>query len=333
MPCLRRCISISVLRLLFVPLIAFMLLGASVSFAQTYPSKPVRMVVPFAPGGGVDATARVLSARFTEMWGQQVIPDNRTGAGANIGAEIAANAAPDGYTLLLTNNALAISAGLYKKLAYNAVRDFQPVSEVLRTPFVLVVPASSQAKTVANLIALVKAKPGEIPYASTGIGSGPHMAGVLFASMTKTSINHIPYKGGGPAIQDLAAGRVQFLFTTTLAAMPHVQAGRLRALGVTSAARWPALPELPTINEAGVAGYEAMTWYMLLAPAKTPAAIVAKLHADTVTAIQHPLAKKVLAGEGGELVGGTPAEASALLKREVALWSKVIREAGVQQSD
>ncbi len=321
------------IRIVSLSLIALVTSGATAAFAQQYPTKPVRMVVPFAPGGGVDATARVLSSRFTEMWGQQVIPDNRPGAGANIGAEIAAHAAPDGYTLLLTNNALAISAGLYKKLGYDAVRDFQPVSEVLRTPFVLVVPASSQTKTVANLVALARAKPGEIPYASTGIGSGPHMAGVLFASMTKTSLNHIPYKGGGPAIQDLAAGRVQLLFTTTLAAMPHVQAGRLRALGVTSAARWPALPDLPTISEAGVPGYEVMTWYMLLAPARTPAPIVAKLHADTVTAVQHPLAKKVLGGEGGELVGGTPAQASALLKREVALWSKVIREAGVQQTD
>lgn len=307
--------------------------ASSVSHAQTYPTRPVRMVVPFAPGGGVDATARVLSQRFTEMWGQQVIPDNRPGAGANIGTDIAAHAAPDGHTLLVTNNAIAIGAGLYEKLSYNALRDLQPISEVLRTPFVLVVAASSPAKTVTDLVNLAKAKPGEIALANTGIGSGPHLAGVLFASMTGTRLNYIPYKGGGPAIQDLAAGRVQALLTTTLAAMPHVQAGRLRALGVTSPARWPSLPDLPTINESGVPGYDVLTWYMLLAPAKTPAAIIARLQADTATAIRHPLAQKVLAGEGGQLIGGTSAEATALLKRETALWSKVIKEAGIKATD
>jgi tripartite-type tricarboxylate transporter receptor subunit TctC len=322
MQTLRRCIAS----------LAFTV-AAATALAQSYPAKPVRMVVPFAPGGGVDATARVLSQRFTEMWGQQVIPDNRTGAGANIGTEIAAHAAPDGYTLLVTNNAIAISAGLYEKLRYNALRDLQPISEVLRTPYVLVVPASSPAKNAADLVKMAKAKPGEIALANTGIGSGPHLAGVLFASVTKTQLNHIPYKGGGPAMQDLAAGRVQALFTTTIAAMPHVQAGRLRALGVTSPARWPTLPDVPTISESGVPGYEVLTWYMLLAPTKTPAAIIAKLEADTAAALKHPLAQKVLGSEGGQLIGGSSAQATALLKREVALWSKVIKEAGVKPTD
>ncbi len=308
-------------------------IGAAAYAQPTYPTKPVRMVVPFAPGGGVDATARVLSQRFTEMWGQQVIPDNRPGAGANIGAEIAAHAAPDGYTLLVTNNAIAISAGLYEKLPYNALRDLQPISEVLRTPFVLVVPANSPAKNVTELVSMARGKPGEIAMANTGIGSGPHLAAVLFGSMTKTQLNHIPYKGGGPAMQDLAAGRVQALFTTTLAAMPHVQAGRLRALGVTSGARWPSLAAIPTVNESGVPGYEVVTWYMLLAPAKTPPAIIAKLQADTAAAVRHSLAQKVLGGEGGELVGGSSADATALLKRETALWAKVIKDAGIKPTD
>jgi tripartite-type tricarboxylate transporter receptor subunit TctC len=316
----------------FIAIITFTIASATV-FAQSFPTKPVRMVVPFAPGGGVDATARVLSQRFTEMWGQQVIPDNRTGAGANIGTEIAAHAAPDGYTLLVTNNAIAISAGLYEKLHYDALRDLQPISEVLRTPYVLVVPSSSPAKNAADLVKMAKAKPGEIALANTGIGSGPHLAGVLFASVTKTQLNNIPYKGGGPAMQDLAAGRVQALFTTTIAAMPHVQAGRLRALGVTSPARWPTLPDIPTISESGVPGYEVLTWYMLLAPMKTPAAIIAKLEADTAAALKHPLAQKVLGSEGGQLVGGSSAQATDLLKREVALWSKVIKEAGVKPTD
>ncbi|MGE5527022.1 MAG: Bug family tripartite tricarboxylate transporter substrate binding protein [Rhodospirillaceae bacterium] len=304
-----------------------------VARAQGYPTKPVRMVVPFAPGGGVDATARVLSQRFTEMWGQQVIPDNRPGAGANIGADIVAHATPDGYTLLVTNNAIAISAGLYDRLDYNALRDLQPISEILRTPFVLVVSSKSPIKTVGDFVKTAAAKPGEVALANTGLGSGPHLAGVLFANMTKTQLNHIPYKGGGPAIQDLAAGRVHALFTTTLAAMPHVQAGRLRALAVTSPTRWPSLPELPTVSESGVPGYDVMTWYMLLAPAKTPPAIVAKLQADTATAVRHPLAEKVLGGEGGQLVGGSSAEATALLKRETALWTKVIKEAGIKPHD
>jgi tripartite-type tricarboxylate transporter receptor subunit TctC len=316
-----------------VAVTAALVVSAAAHAQSPYPTKPVRMVVPFAPGGGVDATARVLSQRFTEMWGQQVIPDNRPGAGANIGAEIAAHAAPDGYTLLVTNNAIAISAGLYEKLPYNALRELQPISEVLRTPFVLVVPTNSPAKNVTELVAMAKAKPGEIAIANTGIGSGPHLAAVLFGSMTNTQVNHIPYKGGGPAMQDLAAGRVQALFTTTLAAMPHVQAGRLRALGVTSGARWASLPNIPTVNESGIRGYEVLTWYMLLAPARTQPAIIAKLQADTATAVRHPLAQKVLGGEGGELVGGSSADATALLKRETALWAKVIKDAGIKPTD
>jgi tripartite-type tricarboxylate transporter receptor subunit TctC len=305
----------------------------SVTHAQTYPTKPVRIVVPFAPGGGVDATARVLSQRFTELWGQNVIPDNRPGAGANLGTEIASRAAPDGYTLLVTNNAIAISAGLYEKLGYNAIRDLKPVSEVLRTPFVLVVPANSPAKNVADLVKMAKAKPSEIAIANTGIGSGPHLAAVLMASMTQTQLNHIPYKGGGPAMQDLAAGRVQALLTTTIAAMPQVQAGRLRALGVSSAARWPTIPEIPTIAESGVPGYAVVTWYMLLAPMKTPPAIIAKLEEDTGKAIRHPLAQKILGSEGGELVGGNSATASELLKRETTLWTTVIKNAGIKPTD
>lgn len=232
---------------------------ANACLAQEYPTRPVRMVVPFPPGGGVDATARVLGQKLTEAWKQQVVADNRTGAGTTIGTEIVARAAPDGYTLLLTNNALAISAGLYPKLNYDVGRNLQPVMEVLRAPFVLVVSASSSANSTRELIALAKAKPGELALANTGVGSGPHLAGVLFAMMTGTSLNHIPYKGGGPAIQDLMGGRVQALFTTPLAAVPHVQTGRLRLLGVTSARRSPALPDAPTIAESGVAGYDVST--------------------------------------------------------------------------
>lgn len=301
--------------------------------AADYPSRPVRLVVPFPPGGGVDATARVLSQKLTEAWHQQVVPDNRTGAGTTIGNEIAARAAPDGYTLLVTNNALAISAGLYPKLNYDTGKNLQPVMEVLRAPFVLVVPATSVAKSTKDLVALAKAKPGEIALANTGIGSGPHLASVLFAQMTGTSFNFIPYKGGGPAIQDLIAGRVQVLITTPLAAVPHMQSGRLRLLGVTSAKRATALPDVPTLAESGVPGYDVTTWYMLLAPAGTPAPIIAKISRDAMAGLKQPDAVKILGSDGAELVLGTPPEAVGLLKSELARWAKVIREANVKPDD
>ncbi|MCW5576595.1 MAG: tripartite tricarboxylate transporter substrate binding protein [Burkholderiales bacterium] len=303
---------------------------SGVALAQSYPTKPVRLVVPFPPGGGVDATGRVLGQKLTSIWRQQVILDNRSGAGTTIGTEIAARAAADGYTLLLTNNALAISAGLYPKLGYDTGRDLMPVTEVLRQPFVLVVPASGPHKTLKDLIAEAKVKPGALALANTGIGSGPHLAGVLLSSMAGAQFNHIPYKGGGPAIQDLVGNRVHALITTALAAMPHVQGGRLRALGVTSGKRSPALPALPTLAEGGVPGYDVSTWYMLLAPAGTPKAVVAAVHEATVTGLRQPDAVKILASEGAEMVLGTPAEAAGLLKGELARWSKTIREANVR---
>ena len=291
------------------------------------------MVVPFPPGGGVDATARVLGQKLTEAWKQQVVADNRTGAGTTIGTEIVARATPDGYTLLLTTNALAISAGLYPKLNYDAGRNLQPIMEVLRAPFVLVVSASSGTKTTKELIALAKAKPGELALANTGIGSGPHLAGVLFGIMTGTSLNHIPYKGGGPAIQDLIAGRVQALFTTPLAGVPHVHSGRLRLLAVTSARRSTTLPDTPTVAESGVPGYDVTTWYMLLGPAHLPPAIVAKISRDATAGLKQPDAVRLLGSEGAELVLGTPAEATDLLRRDLARWAKVIKEANVKADD
>lgn len=303
------------------------------AFGQgTYPTKPVRLVVPFPPGGGVDATGRVLGTRLTAAWRQQLIIDNRSGAGTTIGTEIAAKAAADGYTLLLTNNALAISAGLYSRLRYDTSRDLQPVTEVLRQPFVLVVPVNG-FKTVREMIAAAQAKPGTVALANTGIGSGPHLAGVLLGSMTRVQFNYIPYKGGGPAIQDLIGSRVQALLTTPLAAMPHVHGGRLRALGVTSGKRSPALADLPTLAESGVPGYDVSTWYMLLAPAGTPRTIIETVHAATLAALRQPDAAKILASDGAELVLGTPAEATALLKSELKRWAATIKEANVRPED
>jgi tripartite-type tricarboxylate transporter receptor subunit TctC len=304
-----------------------------VAAAQAYPEKPVRLVVPFPPGGGVDATARVLSQKLSDGWKHQVLVDNRTGAGTTIGTEIAARAAPDGYTLLLTNNALAISAGLYPKLRYDTGRDFAPVMEVLSAPFVLVAPATSPSKSVQDLVAAAKAKPGELALANTGIGSGPHLAGVLFGIMTGVTFNHIPYKGGGPAIQDLIGNRVQALFTTPLAANPHVQSGRLRLLAVTSAKRAAGLPDTPTIAESGFRDYDVSTWYMLLAPARTPPAIIARVHRDAAAGLRQPDAVKMLGSDGAEFVLSTPEAAARLLSSELRRWAVAIKQANVKPED
>lgn len=304
--------------------------GAVNVHAQSYPTKAVRLVVPFPPGGGVDATARVLGKKLTDQWNQQVIIDNRTGAGTTIGNEIAAKAAPDGYTLLLTNNALAISAGLYPKLRYDTAKELLPIMEILRSPFVMVIPASSPMKSVQDLIAAAKAKPGELTLANTGVGSGPHLAGVLFANMAGIKLNEIPYKGGGPAIVDLAAGRVNVLLTTPLAAMPHVQSGRLRAVGVTSAKRAADLPSVPSLAESGLPGYDVSTWYMLLAPTGTSKALVTKVYNDAKAGLSQPDAVKALSGGGTELVYSTPEDSAKLLRVELARWSKVIRDANVK---
>ncbi|MCC7485967.1 MAG: tripartite tricarboxylate transporter substrate binding protein [Burkholderiales bacterium] len=310
-----------------------MCVAAGAVHAQSFPARPVRLVVPFPPGGGVDATARVLSQKLTEAWKQQVIVDNRTGAGTTIGTEIVSRAAPDGYTLLLTNNALAISAGLYPRLRYSTARDFAPIMEVLSAPFVLVVPAASSFRSVNDLVAAARARPGELALANTGVGSGPHLAGVLFGVMTGTTFNHIPYKGGGPAIQDLIASRVQLLFTTPLAANPHVQSGRLRLLGVTSAKRAAGLPNTPAIAEAGVKGYDVSTWYMLLAPAKTPQSIIHQAQRDAGAGLRQPDAVKILGSEGAELVLSSPEEASTLLQAELKRWAATIRKANLRPDE
>lgn len=322
----------------FIGIFSFMLPAwaqqpASPGSGQSYPAKPVRLIAPFPPGGGVDATSRVLALKLTEAWRQQVIVDNRSGAGTTLGTEIVARAAADGYTLLLTNNALAISAGLYSQLRYHTGKDLLPIMEILRQPFVLVVPSSVGAKSLKDLIAMAKAKPGTVALANTGIGSGPHLAGVLLANMAGVSFNYIPYKGGGPAIQDLIAGRVQALITTPLAAMPHVQSGRLRALGVTSGKRARTLPELATLAESGVSGYDVSTWYMLLAPAGTPASVVAKIHSDATAALKQPDAVKILASEGADMVLSSPQEAAALLAVELDRWAKTIKSANVKAED
>ena len=303
------------------------------ALAQPWPAKPVRLVVPFPPGGGVDLTGRVLGKRLGEIWAQPVVVENRPGAAATIGANVVATAPADGYTLLLTNNALSISAGLYPTLPYDTLKDLRAVSTVLSTPFVFVVPAAEKAKDVGEFIRAAQAKPDGMSYASTGIGSGPHLAMVLLQQMTGTRMNHIPYKGGGQALTDLIAGRVQALLTTPLAAMPHVQAGKVRALGVSGSTRMAQFPNLPTLAESGVPGYGVETWYMVLAPARTPQDLVERMQKDIAAAVKDPAVVKSMETEGATLIGSTPAQAQELVARDIARWTEVIKKAGITPAD
>jgi len=304
---------------------------APLAVAQTYPAKTVRMIVAYPPGGGTDIVGRLIAQKFTESMGQNFVVDNRGGATGNIGTELAAKAPADGYTLLMGNVAPnAINVSLFQKLPYDPVKDFAPVSLVAITPNILVVHPALPVKTVKDLLALAKAKPGTLNHPSAGIGSSSHLAGELLRSLAKADIVHVPYKGGGPALIDLLSGQMQLMFATMPAAMGHVKSGKLRPVAVTTDKRSQSMPELPTIAEAGVKGYEASTWYGLLAPANTPAAIVTKLHDETVRALKAADMREKFSAQGFEPAGTTPAEFGAYIRSEIAKWGKVIREAGIK---
>ncbi len=299
--------------------------------AQQYPTKPVRLIVAYPPGGGTDIVGRMMAQKLSENFGHTVIVDNRGGATGNIGTEIAARAAPDGYTLLMGNVAPnAINVSLFKKIPFDPVKNFAPISLIAATPNILVVNPGVPVKTVKDLIALAKAKPGVFNYASAGIGSSSHLAGALFGILTHTDIVHVPYKGGGIALVDVLSGQTQLYFATMPAAMPHVKSGKLRPVAVTTERRSQTLPELPTIAETGVAGYEASTWYGLLAPAQTPRAIVTRLHGESVKILAAPDMRSKLASQGFEPVGNTPEQFAAYIQSEIAKWGKVIRDAGIR---
>jgi tripartite-type tricarboxylate transporter receptor subunit TctC len=305
-------------------------LGGESAFAQTYPVRPIRMIVAYPPGGGTDIVGRMMGQRLGENLGQTVVVDNRGGATGNIGTEIAAHATADGYTLLMGNVAPnAINVSLFKKLPFDPVKDFAPVSLVAVTPNILVVQPSSPVKTVKDLIALAKSKPGTLNFPSAGVGSSSHLAGEMLKSMAGIDMVHVPYKGGGPALVALLSGQVQLMFATLPAAMPHVKSGKLRPVAVTTSHRSQALPELPTIAESGVAGYEAATWYGLLAPAGTPKAIVDRLHAEIVKILATDTRQR-LAAQGFEPAGTTPAEFAGYIKSEIVKWGKVIKAAGIR---
>jgi tripartite-type tricarboxylate transporter receptor subunit TctC len=298
--------------------------------AQDYPAKPVRVVVPFPPGGGTDIVARVLMQKLGERLSASFLIENRSGAGGTIGTEIVAKSAADGYTLGMVSGSHAINPGLYRKLAYDAVYDFSPVSLLLSGPALLVVHPSVPARNVRELIAAAKARPGKIHYASAGNGTPPHLAAELFKSMAGVDMVHVPYKGNAPAFTDLVSGQVSVSFPTIPAALPQVKSERLRALAVTSARRTMVLPDLPTISESGVRGYEATSWYGLLAPAGTPAAITGKLNQELVHIVYLPEMKDRFREQGLEPVGDTPAEFTKLLHAEIAKWRKVIAASGAK---
>ncbi|MBY0266827.1 MAG: tripartite tricarboxylate transporter substrate binding protein [Burkholderiales bacterium] len=297
--------------------------------ADPYPSRPIRMIVAYPPGGGTDQVGRVMAEQLTQTLGQQVVIDNRGGATGNIGTELAARAAPDGYTLLMGNVAPnAVNVSLFKKLGFDPVKDFAPVSLVAITPNILVAHPSVPVKTIKELIALAKAKPGALNFPSAGVGSSSHLAGELLKSLAGISMVHIPFKGGGPALVATIAGEVQIMFATMPAAMPHVKSGKVRPVAVTTTKRSQAMPELPTIAESGVKGYDAATWYGLLAPAGTSKAIVDRLHGDTVKILAGPTRQR-LEAQGFEPDGGTPAAFAAYIKSEITKWAKVIKDAGI----
>lgn len=301
--------------------------GGSLAIAQPYPNKPIRVIIPTAAGGGSDQIVRQLGNHWTKVWGQQVVLDNRPGAGMTIGIDIATKATPDGYNLVLVNPSHAINATLMQKLPYHPVNDLIPVTVVATQALGAIVPNSLPVKSVKELIALLKAKPGGYSYGSSGPGSASHLAGEMFTGMTGTQMEHIAYKGTGPVLVDLIPGRVQLYINPMLAIINQVNAGQIRLIAVTSPKRVASLPDVPTMIEAGVPGYEAMSWYMLLAPAKTPMPIVDKLHQETANALKTREVLEMLARGGTEPVGNTPKEALDYLKLEIERWGKVIKQA------
>ena len=300
------------------------------ALAQAYPAKPVRIVVPFPAGGTSDILARAIGQKLSEEWKQQVLVDNRPGAGANIGAEIVAKAPADGYTLLLASTIHTINPSLYSKLAYDPVRDFSPITLIASTSQVLAVHNSVPVKTVREFIAYAKKHPGELNYSSAGNGSQPHLTAELFKSMTGIDIVHVPYKGAPPAMIDLLAGQVALTFATSPSAVPHVKAGRLRALGVSTAQRISALPEVPTIAEAGVPGFESSGSNGLVGPAGLAPAIVERLSNAVTRIVKEPAMSKYLSEQGADPLTMTPSEYGAYIKSEVAKWAKVVKTSGAR---
>jgi tripartite-type tricarboxylate transporter receptor subunit TctC len=296
--------------------------------ADTYPSKPIKIIVPFGAGGFTDVTARIIQKELAPVMGQPIIIENRPGAGSTIGTDVVAKAAPDGYTLVMISTTHVISPHLYKKMPYDAIRDFAPVMKLGEGPYVLVVNPSLPVKSVAELVAYAKAHPKEVYFASSGNGSSQHLVGALFMTMTGAPLTHVPYKGSSGAMQDLLGGQVKVSFVGMPNALPQVHSGKLRALAVTTRTRAAELPDVPTMEEAGVKGYEATIWLGLLAPKGTPPEVVRKIHDDVARVLSTPEARKLVHAAGVEVATSTPEEFGALLQSEFDRWGKVVRETG-----
>ena len=301
---------------------------ATSAFAQGYPSKPAKVIVPYPPGGPTDIVARVVSQKLSDQMGQQFIVENRPGAGGNIGAEAVAKGPADGYTLLVATTAHAINPSLFKSLGYNLMKDFAPVSQLTSGPLVIVAHPSLPAKNVQDLIALGKAKPGTLNYASSGNGQSTHLSAELFATMSGIKMNHIPYKGSAPALTDVMGGQASLMFDTMLSAMPHVKNGKLKAIAVTSAARSPAAPDVPTVAESGLPGYEAIAWNGLLVPAGTPTDVVAKLNAELKKALDAPEVKDRFSAQGFGAAWNTREAFAKFIQSELDKWAKVVKVSG-----
>jgi tripartite-type tricarboxylate transporter receptor subunit TctC len=297
--------------------------------AADYPARPVNLLVAFTPGGPSDVLSRIVGRKMEQLLGQPFIIENRPGAGGNIAAEQTAHAAPDGHTLLMGNNSiLATNASLYKTIGFDPERDFIPISLIGSQANILVVNPSVPARTMAELIALAKANPGKLNFASSGYGAAAHLAGELFKTEAKINITHVPYKGAAPALQDVIAGHVQMMFATAASVVPHIRDGKVRALAVTTLKRTAVLPEIATADELGIKGFDATTWHGLVAPAKTPKEIVATLHRATVTALADAAVRKSLGDLGVDIVGGTPEEFAAYIKSEIPKWTAIVKASG-----
>ncbi len=315
---------------LFAALAAASTIPAVAAESAAYPQRPIRLVVPYSAGGSTDTVARITGARLTERLGQQVVVDNRTGAGTLIGTEIVKEATPDGYVLLMATPPLAVNPSLYAKVPYVLDRDFVAITNIAASSNLLVVHPSLPATSVRELIALLKANPGKYSYGSSGVGGAGHLAMALFTSMAGVEALHVPYKGGAPAVADLVGGRLSMMMANLTTAQPHIRAGRLRGLGIGKAHRSPLFPEMPTIAEAGVKGYEANNWNGVVAPHGTPRAVIERLHKDIVATLQEPAVAERMARAGLEPVGDTPAQFAQYLKAEAAKWGKVVKSAHIK---
>src|SRR5262245_24739676 len=304
------------------------------AFGQgAWPNRIVKLVVPFTPGGGIDAIGRILGARLSEMWGQQVVVENKPGGATNIASEYVARSAPDGYTLYISSGTISVNKFLFPSLNYDPVADFAPVTLICDYPNLLIVPASSPFRSVADILTAAKANPGKLTFASPGHGSSPHMSAELFKHMAKVDITHIPYRGAAPGYTDLIAGRVDMTFSVMASGLPLVQGGQVRAIGVSTLKRELSAPDVPTIAESGVPDYDTSSWFAFFEPAKTPPEIVRKIYTDTAAALAEPAIKTKLDGLGVNIIGSTPEALGSFLKAEMDKWGPVIKAANIKVSE